>query len=208
MTKKNPIALIDMDRTIFDYAGAFIKDLKKISTDEEIELIDSYNGSMSKICSHHLFEQRRHIITSQYGWWRNLPVMTDNLNFVRRIYEMGFDIHILTKGPESKPFAWSEKFECIKENLKFDVQMNIVTDKSLFYGNVLFDDHVPYVLDWLEHRSRGIAILPRNIDNENEIKERNLESDQILLTPSKNEGFAEINYRLLDLRNKFLERQH
>lgn len=164
---KKPIALIDMDGTIADYTGQFIYDLKSISAESEIELIDSFGTDLGKLCSIDIFEKRRHIITSQNGWWRNLDPIEENLNFAHHIYEMGFEIHILTKGPRSKPFAWSEKVEWINRhcNPRFPSKMNIVTDKSLFYGKILFDDHVPYVKDWLQNRPRGMAILPLDDSN-------------------------------------------
>ena len=164
--KMKKIALIDMDGTLVDYDGAFLRDLKRISNKEERELIESYKGNVWKMCTENfLFERRRHMITSQYGWWTDLNPIEENIDVVRLMHEMDFEIHICTKGPFSKPFSWMEKVESIKKNIDVPVKMNIVTDKSLFYGAVLFDDYIPFVEKWLKHRPRGLGILPNNEGN-------------------------------------------
>lgn len=155
-----------MDGTLVDYDGAFLRDLKRISKKEERDLIDSYKGNIWKMCSENfLFERRRHMITSQYGWWVNLKPLEENIDVVRLMHEMEFEIHICTQAPFSKSFSWMEKTENIKKNLDIPVKMNIVTDKSLFYGAVLFDDYQPFMEKWLEYRPRGLGILPKNEGN-------------------------------------------
>lgn len=164
---QKPILLVDMDDTLCDYSGQFISDLKekiKIKNSDNYEAkikeIESIGKNIKIICQNPEYEAERHIITCRNGWWENLPVITPNMNLVTKLYNLGFEVNILTKGPTTKPYAWTEKFLWIKNNCQFEYKMNIVTDKSLFYGKILFDDHVPYVKSWLKHRPRGLAILP------------------------------------------------
>jgi hypothetical protein len=41
-------------------------------------------------------------------------------------------------------------------------QITITMDKSLTYGRVLVDDYPDYALGWLEHRPRGLVIMPKS----------------------------------------------
>jgi hypothetical protein len=89
-----------------------------------------------------------------------------NLLFVEHLYHIGYDIHILTKGPMSKPNAWTEKLLWAQNHIvNVPFSMNIVSDKSLFYGKLLFDDHFPYVEKWLNHRPRGFVVMPQTPTN-------------------------------------------
>jgi len=73
----------------------------------------------------------------------------------------GFCCKILTKGPRSKPLAWSEKVQCIQEHFGEDVPIDIVgKDKAGTYGRILVDDYPKYMLGWLDHRPRGLGIMP------------------------------------------------
>lgn len=160
-----------MDDTVCDYTGKFTSDLKTISCEADKDYIDSCDGDISKICKNKIFNNSRRMITSQVGWWKSLPVNIGSMSFVLGLNEIGYELNILTKGPFNKPFAWSEKVEWIENNFgnkyKLKYNMNIVSDKSLFYGKILFDDYVPYVKAWLRKRPRGFAFLPESPSNAN-----------------------------------------
>ena len=68
---------------------------------------------------------------------------------------------ILTQGPRRVPEAWSGKKEWIDANLG-DVDVTITRDKGLVYGKVLVDDYPKYAERWLEHRPRGLVIMPEH----------------------------------------------
>jgi hypothetical protein len=81
---------------------------------------------------------------------------------------MDYECHVLTKGPYKYEQAWTEKVQCIRKWFGEKVDIDIVgKDKKHRYGRVLVDDYPPYVLGWLEHRPRGLAIMPAHSYNEN-----------------------------------------
>lgn len=154
------IALFDMDGTLFDYDGRLRRDLlATCSDDEEVLVRDADLRALENIYPH--MKARMELIKNQPGWWRELPLHPPGLMILRAAQQIGFDIHILTKGPSSKPRAWMEKVECIREHFEYDeVQIHITEDKSVHYGRVLVDDYPPYIRAWLEHRPRGVVIMP------------------------------------------------
>lgn len=140
------IALVDMDGTLCDYEGAMQRELQKLCGDEA----DIMDPQYKKIVD---------LIKQQPGFWRNLLVIPSGLKMVSLLKKMGFDIHILTKGPYRTISAWSEKVEWVREHLP-DTPITITENKGLVYGRVLFDDWPPYCEAWLKHRPRGLVIMP------------------------------------------------
>lgn len=155
------ICLIDMDGTLFDYEGQLHIDLRKLMSPGEIEpegLWDDTNGYL---------KARIDLIKSVPGWWRNLPKLKLGWDIYYLAVELGFDCHILTKGPSSKPHVWTEKVECVRMHFGDAVSLDIVgKDKSARYGRVLVDDYPPYAAGWLQHRPRGLVIMPASSTNE------------------------------------------
>ena len=192
------IALIDMDGTLCDYDKAFLRDLKEISTPDELKIIENHNGSLWNMCKKYpLFEKRRHIITNQNEWWLKLEKIDKNFKILNYLYELDFNIQILTKGPYRKPFAWHEKVKWIKDNIAIPVSMNIVTSKGLFYGAVLFDDHTPYVSEWLDNRPRGLAIIPQ--DNSN----KHYNHPNSIMYDGTDESFNGVTDRLKEVLDRY-----
>jgi len=162
----NQIALVDMDGTLADYEKALYRDLMAMSGPGET-LRHSDLHSLPR----HL-EARRKAIVNTPGWWEELETLHLGFMVLEMLKEIGFSIHILTKGPSWCPLAWQEKVQwChrrIPETLTGDIGIRVVTGtddvvaKSLDYGKVLIDDHPPYVEAWLGRRPRGLAILPQN----------------------------------------------
>ena len=58
-----------------------------------------------------------------------------------------FQKHVRPKAPEAK--------------------ITITQDKGLFYGTFLVDDWPEYIERWLEHRPRGLVIMPAHSWNQN-----------------------------------------
>src|SRR5690606_20556381 len=105
--------------------------------------------------------RRMHAITSKPGWWLNLPKLQIGWEMYAAAVDVGFDVEILTKGPSRNFCAWAEKAERISRDFGQAAVPNIVgKTKRRYYGRVLVDDYPPYVLDWLAHRPRGLAVLP------------------------------------------------
>ena len=155
---RNKIALFDMDGTLADYDGQLLKDLKKIASEHEPE--------PRLYTDVPYLEARRHVITSQAGWFLNLPKLQLGWDILQIAKEIGYSISILTKGPASKNLAWSEKVEWCNRHLSDYIDGVIIAhDKGLVYGAVLVDDWPDYIERWLQHRPRGLVIMPASENN-------------------------------------------
>lgn len=156
------LALFDMDGTLFDHDARVREDMLSIAAPGEDleEFLDPVN-LRELIESRSYMKARFDLIRSQPGWWENLPRFQPGFQVYYEAVRIGFCCHILTKGPTSQPLAWAEKVKCIHHHFGEDMPIDIVgRDKSGRYGRVLVDDYPPYVLGWLEHRPRGLAIVP------------------------------------------------
>jgi hypothetical protein len=152
------IALFDLDDTLVDYQGQLLRDLQSIASEYEPPI---------QLCSNIPYlEARRHVITSQVGWWRKLPRLQLGWDVLDVARETGYSIAVLTKGPSRKHAAWSEKIEWCNEHLADYIDgVTITHDKGIVYGAVLVDDWPEYVTSWLEHRPRGLVIMPAHHHN-------------------------------------------
>jgi len=101
--------------------------------------------------------ERAQAIKREPGFWRNLPRINWGWNVMEICKAIGYDIHLLTKGPTTGARAWSEKVEWRDANLP-GVPLHIVEDKRIVYGRVFVDDYAPFIEAWLKHRPRGIAV--------------------------------------------------
>lgn len=156
-----PIALFDMDNTLFDYEGQLTRDFKKLMAPGE-EFVGIWDDDDSKP----YIKARTELIKRVPGWWRDLPIYQPGWDIFHEADMLGFENHILTKGPKSKAHAWGEKVECITNHFGDSINIDVVMkDKSGRYGRVLVDDYPPYVLGWLQWRPRGLAIMPAHSYN-------------------------------------------
>ena len=148
------IALIDMDGTVADYDGQMQADLEMLRCPEEPVYDDLGPGKHPP----HI-ERRMQLIKRQPNWWRNLPELKAGMQIVEVLRELGFSLHVLTKGPYNTTTAWTEKVNWVREHLP-DAQITITEEKGLVYGKLLVDDWPPYIESWLAHRPRGLVIMP------------------------------------------------
>jgi 5'-nucleotidase len=154
------IALFDMDGTIVDYDGQLKRDLIKIASPNEAPINEVYNAMPPYI------EARRHMITSQVGWWLKLEKLPIGWAILEQCKSIGFNISVLTKAPSTKYHAWAEKIQWCNEYLKDYIDgVTMTHNKGLVYGKVLVDDYPEYILKWLEFRPRGLVIMPVNGKN-------------------------------------------
>lgn len=168
MADEKKIALVDLDGTIADYDRALRNAMRVLQAPGE----PPYDGRLEDSFELPHLKARRKLIQAQPGFWRDLPQHSIGFQVIDELRAIGFQLHILTKGPATTPIAWSEKLEWAREHLP-GVPITISSDKSLVYGRVLVDDYGPYFLPWLEHRPRGLVIAvaqPWNAD----IKHSNL----------------------------------
>lgn len=148
------IALFDLDGTLTDYFKSLRRDLNAIKSPHEPELGDIFRNELH-------IEARRHMITSQVGWWLKLEKFQLGWDILEEVKKLNYKIVVLTKGPTNKYSAWSEKVEwCNKHLSEYIEGVTITHNKGLVYGKLLVDDYPPYVEDWLKWRPRGLVIMP------------------------------------------------
>lgn len=157
------ICLFDMDGTICDYDDAIKKDYDKLKSPNDPEY------DLHIIDKTPYLKERIRLIRKEPGWWINLKKFELGFDIFNLAKELGFEINILTKSPRSSPNAWTEKVEWLKTNLSDyeNINITISDDKGIVYGKVLVDDYPEYILRWLENRSRGLVIMPANLENKN-----------------------------------------
>jgi hypothetical protein len=154
------VFLFDLDGSLADYDGTLLADLERMRSPAEPP-VKEVRAAFSQ---RHL-RARINAITLRPGWWAELPPLETGMAVYRLAREMGFDCQVLTKGPKYQPRAWAEKVEWAQRHLGPDVDVHVVSDKGLVYGVALYDDYLAYVEAWLEHRRRGLVIMPINSSN-------------------------------------------
>ncbi len=147
------IALIDLDGTVADYDAAMQAAMRSIQGPGEAPYGHRYPESEEP----KYIEARRKMIQRQHGFWRNLKPLKLGFDIVEELRRIGFQLHVLTKGPRTTPNAWNEKLSWCEEYLT-DLSVTISGDKSLVYGRVLVDDFPPYFEPWLVNRPRGLVV--------------------------------------------------
>lgn len=159
--KSEKIALVDMDGTLVDFIGQMAKELQQMRSPNEsyFDIWADWNSRPDWI------EKRMDVIKRQPGWWRNLPNVDLGHHVLDMILKIGYETHILTKGPYRTTTAWTEKVDWCRANLPAEVKVTITEDKGLVYGRVLVDDYPDYVTRWLQWRPRGTVIMPQNPGN-------------------------------------------
>lgn len=157
--KRDKIVLFDLDGTLADYDGQLLKDLQRIASE--------YEPPPVLYADTPYLEARRQVITSQVGWWLKLEKFQLGWDILEIAEEIGYTIAVLTKGPSTKHAAWAEKIEWCNRHLAGYVDgVTITHDKGLVYGAALVDDYPEYIKKWLEHRPRGLVIMPAHDHNE------------------------------------------
>lgn len=137
-----PLALLDLDGTLADYDGAIAD---RMFGDRHLQALG--------------LEKARHLISAEPGFFLNLKPLPDGFMIVEVLRELGFSFHVATKGPRTKPLAWTEKLMWCDKHLP-GIPVTITSDKSLIRGDVLVDDWPPYVEAWLRSNPNGKAIMP------------------------------------------------
>lgn len=160
---RDKVALFDMDSTLCDFDGAMRRDLLRLASPEDIRLslVATNGGTNSSLFDERLphIEARRDFIKRQPGWWLKLERLQHGFDLLQVCKDIGFNIHVLTKGPYKTTPAWGEKAQWCREHLP-GVPVTISEDKGLVYGRVLVDDWPQYFTRWLEWRPRGLVIVP------------------------------------------------
>ncbi len=159
MTKNETIALFDMDGTICDYVGAIKAELEKLKSPNE-DFIDPFTIKDSS--DYQYLWNRMDLIKADENWWANMPKFKLGLDILEVTIELGFYNEILTQAPKSNPAALAGKLKWIQKNIEGEIDFTMTRNKSRHYGKVLVDDFPGFILSWLKHRPRGLAIMPLN----------------------------------------------
>lgn len=144
---EQPIALLDMDGTLCNYYERLDADVRRV-----------LGADYDKVTPH----TRRAIellARQRAGWYRELEPLPLGFEIVKVLKEVGFRLMILTKGNPRTPNAYNEKVEWCQRYIP-EAEITITHDKGIVYGKILVDDWEPYVVRWLEHRPRGLVLMP------------------------------------------------
>ncbi len=152
------VGLIDMDGTLCDFDKAMQRDMDRMRSPNEPEFDISDESTP-------FIKARRDIIMAQNNWWLNLEKYKPGFDVLELMLSIGYQVHVLTRGPGHKSRAWTEKFEWCRTHIP-NIPVTLTEKKALVYGKVLVDDWPPYVEGWLEHRPRGLVIMPAQRWNE------------------------------------------
>jgi 5'-nucleotidase len=155
------VFLFDLDGSLADYDGMLLADLERMRSPGEPAVVE-----VRKAFGQPHLRARIDAVTARPGWWAGLPPLEAGMDVYRLAREMGFDCQVLTKGPKYQPRAWAEKVEWCQRQLGPDVNVHVVSDKGLVYGVALYDDYPRYAEAWLEHRPRGLVVMPANAGNQ------------------------------------------
>ncbi|MBS3066689.1 hypothetical protein J4205_02595 [Candidatus Pacearchaeota archaeon] len=180
MTLREAIALFDMDGTICDYVKAMHEALEKLRAPGEtfvdpFSLGDDGNNSRYK----YLWD-RMNLIKSEEEWWANLPIFPLGWEVMDVAKETGYYCEILTQAPKKNPASLAGKLKWIikhEDKLGEDIDFTITRNKSRHYGRVLVDDYPGYFMPWLEHRPKGLVIMPDSKYNKDFKDERVIRYD-------------------------------
>jgi 5'-nucleotidase len=153
------IALFDLDGTLTDYSGQLRADLLKGMPPHEQLPENLHSENLPP-----WLEDKIRSIKAQEGWWANLPAIESGISLLKLCVDIGYGSHILTQNPKRAKNARREKVEwCDRhiEPIAPDYGITITQNgKGLVYGRVLVDDYPHYMLSWLEHRPRGLGLMP------------------------------------------------
>jgi hypothetical protein len=156
------IALFDLDGVLANYEGGVENSVKINWKGEVPENLDSEDISQE-------LKQKIREWRTEKGWWFKLKPIQSGIELVKICKKIGFRIHILTQVPKDSINAWSEKYEWCERYIKpIDPEYTLSITrggKGLHYGRVFVDDWPPFMESWINHRPRGVGIMPDKFCN-------------------------------------------
>jgi hypothetical protein len=126
MTTSDNIGLFDLDGSLANYDKAVLEGLAALKSPDEpvIEEVRVVNQLPH-------VKARMDLIMKQPNWWLNLEPIPMGFKVLDLAKEIGFQIHVLTQGPRTKPLAWKEKVEWCQKHLGADIDIHITRNKGL-----------------------------------------------------------------------------
>lgn len=147
------VALLDLDGSLADYHSAMNERMRRLQSPNEPQ----YEGRDPSEQEPSHIEARRKLIQQSPGFWRDLEPIPAGMKLVEVMRQIGYELHVLSKGPQGAPNAWGEKLSWSQQHVP-DASITLAHTKSMVYGRVLYDDFAPYFEPWLRHRPRGLVI--------------------------------------------------
>jgi 5'-nucleotidase len=148
-----PVALVDLGDTLVDCTPAWRVQLARLRMPEDRDGDESLNPLPAYL------EERRQAVMSTPGFWRELPPRRSGMELLVLLRNMGFRVHVLTKGPYEPTHVWADKVAWCRVHLP-RVPVIVTDDKTRIHGHVLVDDWLPYVERWQRQWPTGLAIVP------------------------------------------------
>lgn len=152
------IAMFDLDGSLANYVDALVRDMIQLSSPDDDPITADNLYTLEK--QQHI-RNRMRLIKRQPNWWLDLEPIENGFTAMNIAKQIGFNIQILTKGPDKAPLAWKEKLEWVHRHVNEQAGVYVTSgDKGLVYGKVLYDDYPDFMDSWLKNRSRGLGIMP------------------------------------------------
>jgi 5'-nucleotidase len=136
------VILVDLDGVLADFDREFLSRWRERHPDEVYyELADRTTFYVHEQYGPKLHAKVR-AITSEMGFFRNLPPVEDGIAVLVQLVEWGHDVVICTSPMSSTQTCHQEKFDWVLEHLgpQFARNMMIVKDKTMVRGDFLIDD--------------------------------------------------------------------
>lgn len=147
------LALIDLDNTLANYAGAMRQWLELLQSPSDLPLPADLHDGIPYL------DARMDLIKCYPGFWEDLAPIPLGFAVLEEIRSAGFRLNVLSRGPRTKPNAWTEKMRWCLRHVP-DAKVTLTTEeKSGNYGRILFDDWPRYFEPWLDKRPRGQVIM-------------------------------------------------
>ena len=148
-----PIALMDLGGTLCDCDARLRDGLARLDGAH-----DPAGDESPEVAAAHQ-ESRRRLVMAAPGFWRDLPPLAVGFELLELVRELGFSVHVVTKGPHDVPAAWADKVRWCRRHLP-GVPVVVTDSKTLVFGHVLIDDWPPYVADWQRQWPDALAVMP------------------------------------------------
>lgn len=135
--------LIDMDGVIADFENTFIARWIRLHPDKEY--IPIYRRNTHRIIDQYPTELKSLVeeIYLQPGFFRSLLPISNGLDALKEMLELGHDVFICSSPLEIFRNCVLEKYEWVKDQLGFDWTRRLILtkDKTLIQAEILIDDN-------------------------------------------------------------------
>ena len=149
-------ALLDMDGSLADFETRMHERLRTMSAPEETFIPDPED--FEKVPP--WIKERQRAIKKERGFWRTLDPIPFGMDLYQAFGRWGYQRMVLTKAPWKNHPAWTEKVQWCAEHIPDVEQVTITThNKGLHFGDVLYDDYLPYIRAWLNRHPTGKVLM-------------------------------------------------